>query len=553
MRTRSIALLLSIFLPGCAGETGTSAGGDIGGTMVILAPVAADPLMHTLITDITSREIADNLYETLAEIGPAMNTVGDAGFQPRLARSWQWAADSQSIAFAIDPSAKWHDGRPVRASDVRFSLEVLKDPQVISPHAETVANIDSISVRDSLTAVAWFNRRTPEQFYDLAYQLWILPEHVLKDIPRNQLGTSDAARRPIGSGPFKFVRWDPGVRVEIVADTSYHLGRPRLDRIIWSFVPDGSAAITQLFSGQGDYYESFPVDLLPRVDSSAQLKAFRYPALQYTFLGFNARDPKRLTAPHPIFSDVTVRRAISMALDREAMLRNVFDTLGVLGAGPFPSAKRDTSLKLLPLDRARAAAMLDSVGWSMGADSVRSKNGRPLAFSIMVPNSSRPRMRYAVLIQEQLKGLGARVNIDAMAFPEFLARQSAKNFDAATMTVGVDPSPKGVRQNWGSAGINGGQNHVSYSSRTFDALADSAENAFDPAKSREYYRRAYATIVADAPAVWLYDPLYIAGAHTRIRPANMRADAWWAGLPDFWIPANERIERDRIGLQPAQP
>jgi peptide/nickel transport system substrate-binding protein len=161
-------------------------------------------------------------------------------------------------------------------------------------------------------------------------------------------------------------------------------------------------------------------------------------------------------------------------------------------------------------------------------------------------------MRYAVLIQEQLKNIGARVQIDAMDFRSFLDRQGARNFDAATMAIGVDPSPKGVSQYWGTAGINGGQNHVSYSSPTFDALVDSARVAFDPAKSKEYYRRAYATVVADAPAVWLYDVLLMAGMQKRIRPESMRVDGWWAGLPDFWIPANERIERDRIGLQPAQ-
>ena len=334
IHARSIALSLSLFALACSGDASRSGGdGDTGGTMVVITPATSQALLPALITDITARQIADNIYEPLAEIGPQVNTLGDAGFQPRLARSWQWAPDSLSIAFSLDPNAKWHDGRPVRASDVKFSLDLLKDPKTASPNAENVANIDSISVRDSLTAVAWFRRRTPEQFYDLAYQVRVIPEHVLKDIPRDQLGTADALRRPIGSGRFKFVRWDPGVRVEVVADTAHYRGRPKLDRVIWSFVPDGNAAITQLFSGQGDYFESFPVDLLPRIDSSTQLKAVPYSALQYSFMAFNARDPNRLAAPHPVLGDVTVRRAISMALDREAMLRNVFDTLGVFGIG----------------------------------------------------------------------------------------------------------------------------------------------------------------------------------------------------------------------------
>jgi peptide/nickel transport system substrate-binding protein len=550
MRLRLVALVLSLSLPGCAGEAGRSADGDTGGTMVIIAASTGSPMIPPLVNDLTAKEVTDAIYEPLAEIGPALNTVGDGGFEPRLAQRWQWSPDSLSIAFSLDPRARWHDGRPVRASDVRFSVELAKDPKAASEIAQQVANIDSVSVRDSLTAVVWFKARTPEQFYDLAYQVRIMPEHVFKDIPRESIRTSEVARNPVGSGRFRFVRWDPGVRIEVIADTAHYRARPKLDRIIWSLAPDGNAALTQLFSGQGDYFETLSPDVLPRVDSSTQLKVVPYAGLQYAFLGFNQRDPKRLSAPHPILGDARVRRAISMGLDREAMLRNVFDTLGVLGLGPYPRPFADTSVGAPRFDRAAANALLDSAGWRLGADSVRSKGGRPLAFSIMVPNSSRARMRYAVLLQEQLKQIGVRANIDALEFRPFLDRQSSGNFDAATMLVGVDPSPAIVRQSWASTGT---QNFVKYSNPTFDALTDSAQKAFDASASRALYRRAYRTLIDDAPAVWLYDPLFLAGAHKRIRPAGMRADAWWAGLPEFWIPANERIERDRIGLRPAQP
>ena len=552
LRLTSAALLLTAVA--CAGDGASGSNGATGGTVVILSPAPRDPILPPLVQEQVSREVSDNVYEPLAEIGAQMNTIGDEGFQPRIAKSWQWAADSLSVAFTIDPAARWHDGRPVRASDVKFSLDVIKDPLTASPNAETVANVDSISVRDSMTAVAWFKRRTPEQFYDLVYQLRIIPEHVLKDIPRGDLRTSDVVRTPIGTGRFRFVRHDPGVRIELIADTAHYRERAKLDRVIWSVVPDGNAAVTQLFSGQGDFYETLPADALPRVDSaSGQLRAIRYPGLQYSFLGFNQKDPRRLTQPHPIFGDVRVRRAIAMALDRQGMLRNVFDTLGVLGSGPYPGSFADTSVKLPAFDRAAAAALLDSAGWRMGSDSVRAKGGRKLAFGLMVPNSSRPRMRYAVLIQEQLKGVGAQVTIDALDFPTFANRQTARNFDAATMAVAVDPTPATIRQNWATSGITGGQNYISYSNPTFDAAVDSAQHAFDPQRARAHYRRAYQTLIADAPAVFLYDLLLLAGYHKRISIPPLRADGWWTSLADFSIPANERIERDRIGLRPATP
>src|SRR5205807_3734910 len=133
--------------------------------------------------------------------------------------------------------------------------DLLKDPKTGTQITPLMANVDSAVVRDSLTAVVWFHRRTPQQFYDFTYQTRLLPEHVLKAIPREKLATSEVLRRPIGSGRFRFVRWEPGIRIEIMADTSNFRGRPKLDRVIWSFVPDPSAAIAQLFSGQIDLYE----------------------------------------------------------------------------------------------------------------------------------------------------------------------------------------------------------------------------------------------------------------------------------------------------------
>jgi len=497
--------------------------------------------------------IVDNVYDRLADIGPDLNTRGDKGFTPHLARSWNWAPDSMSIAFAIDPRARWHDGQPVRASDVRFSFELDKDPKTGTQVTANIANIDSVTVRDSLTAVAWFHRRTPEQFYDFVYQVHILPEHVLKDVPHDKLEASDVIRRPMGSGRFRFVSWDPGVRLELLADTANYHGRAKLDRVVFSFSADANASLTKLLSGQADLSDHLPAEVIPRL-GTGQIRAIRYPSLTYAFMAMNLRDKKRPGAPHPIFGDRRVRLAVSMGLDRQAMLRNVFDTLGVLGSGPFSRALADTTISLPPYDRARAAALLDSAGWRAGPDGMRSRNGQPLAFGLVVPTTSAPRMRYAVLIQEQLKSLGARVDIESMDMPPVIARMAAKNFDATLVSFGTDPAVAGIKQNWGTEALaKGGQNVASYSSRAFDALIDSATTTLDAARAKQYAHRAYQTLVDDAPAVWLYDLLSIAGVHKRIRPEGIRADGWWEGLADWWIPANERIDRDKIGLRPAQP
>ncbi|MDB4915057.1 MAG: ABC-type transporter, periplasmic subunit, partial [Gemmatimonadetes bacterium] len=198
---------------------------DIGGTIVIATPSDAATLLPPIITTSTDKQVTDLLFDHLADISQDLSTIGDKGFTPALAERWEWAPDSLSIAFHINPHAKWHDGQPVRASDVRYSVNIMKDPALGSSATPLITNIDSVSIRDSLTAVAWFKRHVPEQFYDLVYQVAILPEHVLSNTPVAQLKTADVTRRGIGSGRFRLVKWEPGARIEIIADTANYRGR----------------------------------------------------------------------------------------------------------------------------------------------------------------------------------------------------------------------------------------------------------------------------------------------------------------------------------------
>lgn len=548
-RLLSITLLATI-ASGCADRSGDDA--PTGGTVIIAVPASFTPSLPVNAITATTANIVAQVYDRLAQAPANLNSFGDVGFEPRLARSWTWAADSMSIAFSIDPGARWHDGRPVRASDVKFSLDLARDPKVGSSVAPLVANIDSIAVRDSLTAVAWFRTRSPEQFYDLVYQLYIMPEHVLKDVPRDQLATADASKYLVGSGRFRLGTFEPGVRLELVSDTGNYRGRAKLDRVIFTMAADGGAAIAQLLSGQADVLEFIPPDLVARLDSASPARAVPFPGLAYTYLGMNLRAP-RGSGPHPTLGDRAVRRAISMALDRSAMLTNVFDTLGVLGSGPFARIVADTTVSLPPFDRVAANMLLDSAGWRAGANGIRARAGRPLAFSVMYPTSSKVRERYAVLIQEQLKSIGARVDLVALDFPAFMERQTSGNFDAALISVNPDANLGGARQYWTTSGMaSGGQNHVRYSNPRFDALLDSAIAGFDGTRRADQAHRAWQMLVDDAPGVWLYDILTLNAMHKRLRPVDMRADGWWAGLADWTIPANQRIDRDRIGLRPAQ-
>jgi peptide/nickel transport system substrate-binding protein len=526
---------------------------DVGGTMVIAQPAEPGTILPPLIVLSIDKQISDLLYDRLAEIGDDLNTVGDRGFKRQLAERWEWAPDSLSIILHLDPRARWHDGVPVRASDVRYSVALIKDPALGSPALPLVTNVDSVAVRDSLTAVAYFKRHTPEQFYDLVYQVSILPEHILHNTPPAQMRTADVARRGVGSGRFRLAKWEPGKSIELVADTGNYRGRPKLDRIVYVPTPDFNTAITRFFAGDADFFEQLRPEHIAKIAADTARRAITYPNLAYAYLGFNNRDGKQPDQPHPIFGDRTVRRALSMAVDRRAMLKNAFGAYGIPVYGPFPHALlvADTTLPQLPFDTTRAKALLDSVGWLPGPDGVRVKDGRRLEFGITTPVSSAARKQYSVLLQEAFKRVGVAARIDEMDNAAFAAKNVDRNFDTIIELYQADPSPSGLKQSWSTSGLGkDGSNFVSYSNPAVDALLDSATLTFDPSRTRAYARHAFETIIEDAPGIWLYQPPTVAGVHKRIHTTTMRADGYWSGMADWWIPAAERNARDRIGLRP---
>jgi peptide/nickel transport system substrate-binding protein len=177
---------------------------------------------------------------------------------------------------------------------------------------------------------------------------------------------------------------------------------------------------------------------------------------------------------------------------------------------------------------------------------VRVKDGKPLEFTLIAPTSSLNRMKLAPLIQEQLRRVGVRVQLEPLESATELDRESRGNFDAALGAWVMPSSPDALKAAWTTRGIGGsGTNYGAYTNPQFDMLLDSALAA--PASdARAAFSRAYAVINDDAPAIWLYEPKRIIGLHRRIRTGAMRPDAWWFDLAEWHVAAAERIPRDRI-------
>jgi peptide/nickel transport system substrate-binding protein len=536
----TLAMLPALFVA-CSSENGTTAGapkGPVGGTIVISSAADADVLVPPLTMTLQGKQVVDQIFDNLADIGPALNTVGDAGFTPRLSDRWSWANDSMSVSFHINPRARWHDGVPVTAEDVRYTYQLVKDTSLASPLASNLDNVDSVSVVDSLTARVWFHQRTPDAFFKAASPVAILPSHILKGISPATLRESSFARAPVGSGRFRFSAWDRGARIVLQADSTNYRGRPNADRVIWLVAADYPAAAVRFLGGDADFLDNVKPEYVSQVNAKGGRVVVSPGSLDYGYVAFNLRNASN-TGPHPVFGDRETRRALAMAVDRSALVRNVFDTLGLVAHGPATRilATSDTTLGI-PFDSARASRTLDSLGWKRGSDGMRYKGKTPLAFSLIVPNSSAIRMKVAVVLQEQWRKVGANVRIDPLELNTFGSRMDSRKFESLLNAWHIDPTPSSVREEWASSEIKrGGYNATSYRNPAFDAVIDSAVGEMSPTRSAALYRRGYRILTEDAPAVWLYELRNAQGVSRRIQPVGMRADAWWANLADWSVNA----------------
>jgi peptide/nickel transport system substrate-binding protein len=539
-----------VLLAGCVGTEGPSPTSS-GGTLVISAGASPDVLIPGVTSSALGLQISDLVYDRLADIGDALNIVGDRGFTPRLADRWTWSSDSLSIAFHIDPRARWHDGKPVVADDVRFTFASNRDSTMASSVYALLGNIDSVTAPDSSTAVFWFRARAPQQFYDAVYLMPILPAHLWRDMPVRTWRASAQARAPVGSGRYRFVRWIPQGSVELAADTMNYFGAPKLSRVIWSLAPDFNVAVTRFMSGEADFFEALRPENVSAIRNLPQLRRAQTKGLAYSFAQLNLRDPANRARPHALFGDRELRRALTMGVDRRAIVRSVYDTLAAPTLGPTVRmyATTDPNLSQIPFDVARARAVLDSLGWrDADGDGIRERNGRPLQFTVSAPGSSAARVRMAVLIQEQLRQLGVKVDVEQLDYRALLDKIRRRTFDVFMSGVQTQPSPGAVRQSWGTAGSRArdGSNYGSYENPVFDAYIDSALASSDLPVRRALFTKAYRVIIEDAPAIWLAEPIPTLGYHSRLQIVRMRPDAWWANIGEWSIPADKRIPRDNL-------
>ncbi|HXF95344.1 MAG TPA: peptide ABC transporter substrate-binding protein, partial [Gemmatimonadales bacterium] len=506
-----------------------------------------DILLPPMTDNTLARDISDQIFLKLADIGMSLNTVGDTDFQPLLAQRWEWD-DPLTLVFHLDPRARWHDGTPVTAADVAFTFDAYTAPETGSPYRTVLSRIRAVTARDSLTAVFRFRERYPEMFYDAVYHMRILPAHLLHVVPRNRWATAEFGRRPVGNGPYRFVDWRASEHIELVADSGFFLGRPHIARLIWRVTADMPAAVNLLLAGEADAIEFLITpELLRRVREAPHLATYPYPASTYTYLAFNFRAYGDTSRPHPLFADRDVRRALFMATDRERLLQSVLGDLAKVPPAPIPQMwwLWQLDARPLPFDSAGAGRLLDRRGWrDTDGDGVRDKDGAKLSFRLAVPTTSAVRRRYAQLLQAQYRPHGVEVRIEELEPTVLQERAAAGQFDAALASWVTDPTPtSSFPQTWSSAGA-GGSNWSRYANPEFDRLVARAAAAPAP-QNRRLWEAVLRLLNDDAAGIWLYAINNIAAVHSRVADVRIRPDSWWALVRTWRIPPDRLIDRDR--------
>lgn len=428
-------------------------------------------------TDRNGEIVASLLSEGLVRYDASLR------LQPRIARSWEVSPDGLTWTFRLREGVKWHDGTPVTADDVVFTVEKVRDPKTIS--VSYLSNFDTLASIEALDETTV--RATYKAPFADALESWTLPL-----IPRHLAGkdadflAGEFSRHPVGCGPFRFVRAEPGREIVLAANDGYWDGRPHLDEIVLRVIRDQRTAFQLLMRGELDLLVVAPDfwRAAREQDAGQRLKGEIAYQLTVWYIGWGD------DGSNPFFGDARVRRAMVLALDRERFAQKALDGLARVAVGSYhpDSPWFDTTLKPWPYDPAAARTLLDGAGWrDTDGDGVRDRGGAPFSFTLMIPASSQDlNDRVAAWVQDSLAKIGVRVAIEKLEWQAFQERRRAHKFQAAVASLIFMPAPDQFAV-FHSSSIQGGFNYGGFNDPEVDRLLDAGRRTFDVAARQAIY------------------------------------------------------------------
>ncbi|MFG1718019.1 ABC transporter substrate-binding protein [Micromonospora chalcea] len=482
---RVAAMLAAALLAvaGCSSPTASPGGTGNAGTLVVATagePDTLNPVLNygvdgaSLIFDgLVARDARNELVPALARELPTVS------------------ADGRTVTAKLREEVLFHDGSPLTAQDVAFTYQAVLDPRVDSTLRSDLDMLASVTAPDPATVVFTLKYAYAPFLQRLA--LGIVPAKAFAGQDVNKAGFN---RKPVGTGPYRFTSWTPGDRLVLAANETYWGGKPANSGVVVAFVADDNVRAQRMRAGEFDAAELAP-KLASGFEGRNGYLVHKVPTADYRGV--------MLPMGNPVTGDLAIRRALNVAVDRQAMVTGVLGGAGEPAFGPVPptSEYAEPSITGKPAaDIAGATAALDAAGWKPGPDGIRVKDGRTAAFTIMYPATDSLRKELALAVTADAKKVGIKVTPEGLTWDAITPRMGN---DALIMGYGTPYDPDFVSYKLFSSAFAGQGffNPGSYRSAVTDAaLRDGRDNA-DPAARKAAYATFQKQLATDVPWVFL--------------------------------------------------
>ncbi|MGB3097568.1 MAG: peptide-binding protein [Candidatus Deferrimicrobiaceae bacterium] len=507
-----VAALAVVLLAGCAKKEK-----EAGGAAGTGAPAIGDAIVQGSIGDVSG-------FLTAVTSDSASHTAGgyvfnglvrydkDLKLEGELAESWEVSPDGKKITFHLRKGVRWQDGTPFTSEDVLFTYRKMIDPNTPTAYAEDFKQVTRAEAPDPHTFVVEYEKPFAPAL--ASWGMHVLPKHLLEEYP--DISKSPLNKKPVGTGPFRFLEWKTGAKTVFEANPDYFEDRPYLSRVITRVIPDTATMFLELKSGGVDMMGLTPIQYTRQTETAEFRKSFnkyRYLSFAYTYLGF------RLS--HPLFSDKRVRQAFAYAIHKKEIIDGVLFGLGQEATGPYlpRTWAYNPDVKKYPYDPEKAMALLADAGWKdTDGDGILDKGGRDFAFTVLTNAGNDSRAKTAAIIQQNLAAVGVKMEIRTLEWAAFINEFIDKRkFDAVILgwSLSQDPDQYDI---WSSKKTGPKEfNFVGFANDEVDRLLEEGRRTFDMEKRKKAYFRIQEIMAEEQPYVFLYYPDALPVVHQRIQ------------------------------------
>ena len=499
-------------MPHPASDPSGVPGFAVGGEFAELFEAQPAKLTPYISSDVYSTRVLDRVCEGLGSFNPRTLKMEGA-----LADGWQIDPDGLWIRAHIHPRARFSDGAPVTAEDVRWTnLDFIANPLIEAERARsTQDNLKDVKVIDERTVEFVFKEPLFTNIL-IAFGNPVLPKHYYSRFEPSQV--NQATGLLMGSGQFRLGRlpagpedldnqWTPGEDVELVRNEQYWGEKPALERMRFRTVKDDLARLVAYRNGEGSMMlptsPQFNKVLREDPDFEKTSYALKWTNMRcgYSFIAWQCGPRNGKLTP---FHDKRVRRAMTHLLDRERMIRDIWDGIGIVAKGPMnpESPASDPAVKPLAFDPDKARALLKEAGWEdrNGDGVLEDARGDRFEFEYTYATGGEISERLARFVKDSYSKAGIVVNTRPLDWSRYQEILKLRDFDAITMGWGANAPESDPRQIWHSESIKeGGDNFTQWSSKDCDALIEKGRRTMDEAGRMQVWRQFEAVIAEDQP------------------------------------------------------